>query len=84
MSHAPADEYRARLSARRAAHHALSRSDEQLSYARLAIFATGAGMAFAAWRGWLPAWWIALPAVAFLILVLRHDRIVRARDAAAV
>jgi hypothetical protein len=83
MSHAPADEYRARLSARRAAHHALSRSDEQLSYARLAIFATGAGIAFAAWRGWLPAWWIALPAVAFLILIVRHDRIVRARDGAA-
>jgi hypothetical protein len=83
MSHAPADEYRARLSARRAMHMALTRSDERMSYTRLAVFAAGAIILVAAWRGWLPAWWIALPGVAFLMLVVRHDRIVRARDAAA-
>src|SRR4029453_19351888 len=42
MSHAPADEYRARLSGRRAAHLTLTRSDERLSYARLAVFVAGA------------------------------------------
>jgi MutS domain V len=83
MSHAPADEYRARLSARRAAHMMLTRSDERLSYARLASFVAGAVVLIAAWRGWIPPWWIALPAVAFLTLVVRHDRIIRARDAAA-
>jgi hypothetical protein len=83
MSHAPADEYRARLSARRATHMTLTRSDERLSYARLTVFAAGAIILVAAWRGWLPAWWIALPGVAFLMLVVRHDRIIRARDAAA-
>src|SRR5262245_28439809 len=83
MSHAPADEYRVRLSARRAAHMALSRSDERLSYARLTVFAAGAIVLVAAWRGWLPAWWVVLPGVAFLVLVVRHDRIIRARDAAA-
>ena len=83
MSHAPADEYRARLSARRATHMTLTRSDERLSYARLGVFATGVLLLVAAWRGWLPAWWIALPGVVFLMLVVRHDRIIRARDAAA-
>ena len=83
MSHAPADEYRARLSARRAAHAMLTRSDERFSYARLAVFAAAAVILFAAWRGGLPAWWIALPGAAFLMLVVRHDRVIRARDAAA-
>jgi hypothetical protein len=83
MSHAPADEYRARLSARRATHRTLTRSDERLSYARLAVFAAGAIVLVAAWRGWLPAWWIALPGLAFLMLVVRHDRIIRDRDATA-
>src|SRR4029453_13707633 len=83
MSHAPADEDRARLFARRAAHMALTRSDERLSYARLTVFAAGAIILVAGWRGWLPAWWIALPGIAFLTLVVRHDRIIRARDAAA-
>jgi MutS-like protein len=83
MSHAPADEYRARLSARRAAHTTLTRSDERLSYARLAVFAAGAVVLIAGWRGWIPPWWVALPGIAFLILVVRHDRIIRARDAAA-
>ena len=83
MSHAPADEYRARLSARRAAHMTLTRRDERLSYARLAVFAAGAIVLIGAWRGWVPPWWIALPGVAFLMLVVRHDRIIGARDAAA-
>src|SRR5262245_2160684 len=83
MSHGPADEYRARLSARHEAHMTLTRSDERLSYARLAVFATGAVVLVAAWRGWIPPWWIALPGIAFLVLVVRHDRIIRARDAAA-
>jgi MutS-like protein len=61
----------------------LTRSDERLSYARLAAFAGGAVVAIAAWRGWIPPWWIALPGIAFLMLVVRHDRIIRARDAAA-
>jgi MutS-like protein len=83
MAHAPADEYRARLSARRASHATLSRSDERLSYARLAVFAIAIAILVAAWRDWLPAWWLALPSVGFLVLVVRHDRIIRARDATA-
>jgi hypothetical protein len=81
--HAPADEYRARLSARRESHARLSRSDERFSYARLAVFATAALLAVGAWRGWTASWWIALPFVLFVALVVRHDAIIRRRDAAA-
>ncbi len=81
--HAPADEYRARLSARRATHARLSRIDEQLSYARLAVFAAVVLLIVGAWRGWMAPWWIALPVVGFVALVVRHDAVIRRRDAAA-
>jgi len=81
--HAPADEYRARLSARRATHARLSRIDEQFSYARLAVFAAVVVLIVGAWRGWVAPWWIALPVVGFVALVVRHDAVIRRRDAAA-
>jgi len=83
MRHAPADEYRARLSARRETHARLSRADEQLGYARLAAFAIAILLIAGAWRGWTAAWSIALPVVAFVTLVVKHDAIIRRRDAAA-
>ena len=83
MPIAPADEYRARLSARRDTYARLSRIDERFSYARLAVFAVAVLLITAAWRGWAAPWWIALPVVAFLALVVKHDAIVRRRDAAA-
>ena len=82
MRDGPADEYRARLSDRRAAHAALSRRDERLSYARLTVFATAVVLVASAWRGWLPAWPMALPVVGFLLLIVAHDRVIRRRDAA--
>ena len=83
MRHAPADEYRARLSARRETHARLSQVDERFSYARLAVFAIAVLLAVGAWRGWMAPWWIALPVVTFLVLIVRHDAIIRRRDAAA-
>ena len=83
MGHAPADEYRARLSDRRATHARLARVDERLSYARLAVFALAILLVAAAWRGWVAPWWAALPLVSFVALIVKHDAIVRARDAAA-
>ena len=83
MRHAPADEYRARLSDRRATHARLARVDERLSYARLAVFAMAILLVAAAWRGWVAPWWAALPLVSFVALIVKHDAIVRARDAAA-
>jgi hypothetical protein len=83
MRHTPADEYRARLSARRATHARLARVDERLSYARLVVFAMAILLIVAAWRGWLAPWWTALPLVSFVVLIVKHDAVVRARDAAA-
>ena len=83
MRHAPADEYRARLSARRATHARLARVDERLSYTRLVVFAMAILLIVAAWRGWVAPWWTALPLVSFVVLVVKHDAIVQARDAAA-
>ncbi len=81
--HAPADEYRARLSARRDTHARLSRIDEQFSYARLAVFALVVLLIVGAWRGWLAPWWIAIPVVGFVALIVKHDAVIRRRDAAA-
>lgn len=83
MRHAPADEYRARLSARRETHARLSQVDERFSYARLAVFAIAILLAVGAWRAWMAPWWIALPVITFLVLIVQHDAIIRRRDAAA-
>ena len=83
MSSAPANEYRARLGARRETHATLTRIDARFSYARLAVFAAGVLCAVAAARGWISAWWLTIPAVTFGVLVARHDRVARALEAAA-
>ena len=83
MPNAPADEYRARLGARRETHASLTRLDAHFSYARLAVFVLGLLSALAAWRGWITPWWLALPVAVFAVLVVRHDRVLRRRDAAA-
>ena len=82
MSVPPGDEYRARLADRRATFATLSRKDDRFSTARLATFGVGATLFIAWWRGWLGAPWLALPAAAFVVLIQRHDLVVRARSAA--
>jgi len=82
MSVPPGDDYRARLADRRATFATLSRQDARLSTARLATFGVGAVLLIAWWRGWLGAPWLALPAAAFVVLIQRHDVVVRARSAA--
>ncbi|MBI4886165.1 MAG: DNA mismatch repair protein MutS [Acidobacteria bacterium] len=79
----PPDEYRARLARLRAARDALVRRDRRLSAARLLVFAAALLVAAFWWRGAAPVWWAALPLAAFALLVHRHDRVIRARDAAA-
>jgi len=82
MSVPPGDDYRARLADRRATFATLSRQDARFSTARLATFGVGAALLIAWWRGWLGAPWLALPAAAFVVLIQRHDVVVRARSAA--
>ena len=79
----PSAEYHARLGAGRETHARLTRIDARFSHARLAVFAVGVAGAVAASRGWIGPWWLAIPVVAFGVLVTKHDRVLHARDAAA-
>ena len=83
MPVAPEDEYRARLGVRRSSYDTLTARDRRVSRARLALFAVAAALALLAWNGVSPWWWLALPALAFGILIRHHDRVIGARDTAA-
>ena len=74
----PAPEYRARLTRLQLARDRLSRRDRQFSYVRLLTFAIGGALAITWWRGGIPLWSAVLPLVIFLMLVQRHDRVIRA------
>jgi hypothetical protein len=77
----PADEYRARLEARGATHAALNASDRRFSQARLGAFAGLVIVAVLWWLGLLSALWLIVPVAALAVLIQRHDRVVRRRDA---
>lgn len=77
MPASPAAEYHARLSRLDSARQALAQQDRRFSYARLLTFAAGAALLISAWQGVTPFWVVALPAVLFLLLVQRHDRVLR-------
>jgi hypothetical protein len=83
VTSAPDQAYRARLSARQATHDALNLQDRRISAIRLVTFAAGAAVALLIWNDAISAWWLALPAAAFIILIRHHDRVIHARDAAA-
>jgi hypothetical protein len=78
-----ADEYRARLEARRATYANLERTDVRFSQARLAAFGllvlslVLASLDRASW------WWLLPPGLALALFIRRHERVVRARDTAA-
>ena len=79
----PADEYRSRLSLRRAEHALWSRRDARFAYTRLAVFAAFVVLLVLVARAGVDWSWLLVPIVAFVVLVQRHDRVIRARDAAA-
>ena len=75
-------DYEARLDARRADALAAQHRATRISQARLAVFVIGvvlAGIVFGTQR--LDPRWLAVPAVAFIALVIAHDRVLRRRDA---
>lgn len=80
---APAEEYRTRLERRRLSHDELIRRDRQHSNARLAVFALFVLLLVLGWQRLAPYWFLAVPVVVFAVLVQRHDRVIRAREAAA-
>jgi hypothetical protein len=74
-------EYDRRLQARRARRDADLRREYALSNWRLLTAVVGIGVAWLSLRDhFLSAGWIALPAAAFLFLVVRHDRVIRERE----
>jgi len=76
-------EYTSRLAARRVAAHRLARLERRISNARLLVFVAAAVVALVAFDTHrLSPWWIALPALLFVGLVLRHDRVIRVRQQA--
>jgi hypothetical protein len=79
----PADEYRARLERRRDEHAAWTRRDARFAYARLVVFAVFILLLVLAIRAVVPAAWLLVPVAAFVVLVQRHDRVIRRRDDAA-
>lgn len=76
-----ADEYGARLHRLHAASARLARHDLLFSRARLAVCAAGVVLAVAVWRGAVSPWWLVAPAAMFGVLVERHDRVIRRREA---
>jgi hypothetical protein len=79
----PADEYRARLDARTAAHAALTTTDLRFSQGRLAVFGVLLLLIVLTWLGLATGWWMLAPAAGLVELVRRHDRVIGAREAAA-
>jgi hypothetical protein len=82
-SASPGSEYEARLAQRRRAFDQLSRRDAGLAAARLVVFGAAGVVALLAWRAPVSWWWMAAPTAAFLVLVVWHDRVIRARERAA-
>lgn len=78
----PIDEYGNRLAARRDAHARWTRLDGHLSNARLATVAIALVLIGAVYGARiLGAWCLALPALAFGGLAVRHEHVIDARDA---
>jgi hypothetical protein len=83
VAQSPGDEYRARAEARRATLATLNRRDLTISQLRIAAFGAIVGLGILGFRGTASYWWMAVPIVAFIVLIKRHDLVIRARDRAA-
>jgi hypothetical protein len=71
----PVATYQARLDARRTTADRLARQDERLAHLRLLVFGGGLVLgALAWWTSAVGAGWLAIPGLAFLVLVILHAR----------
>jgi hypothetical protein len=79
----PLDVYRRRLDERRATAARLARMDTGIAWSRLVTFVALLALGWLALKAdRVPAAWLSLPAAAFLILIVAHDRVIRARGRA--
>jgi MutS-like protein len=79
----PGKVYRARLAERRLAHERQTQMDRQFSYARLGVFGLGVLVLLLSFRQLVGAWLLLFPVAAFIVLVRRHEHVIRRRDEAA-
>jgi len=77
------DGYISRLNTRRAELEAMTAADARVAYARLATFLSGVLLAAVLWLAAFSPWWTVAPVAMFVLLVRRHDAVLRARDRAA-
>jgi hypothetical protein len=76
----PRDEYARRLEARREASACQERLDLRIAYARFLVLVTALILAWLSLRSaWISTWWLLLPLLLFLPLLIIHDRARRAR-----
>lgn len=79
----PRQVYNERLDVRRAAVARHDQRHRTIGNLRLLVFATAAVVAWLAWgRGAVSPIWLAVPAMAFVFLVVAHERVLRAHRAA--
>ena len=71
---APVDEYAQRQRARARTRGEAERVERRLSNLRLAVFMAGVALGAIAWRTDWSAGWLLVPAVAFVGLVIAHER----------
>lgn len=83
MPDQPQAEYRTRLARHRERYETLSRGDARLAVLRLATFGALIVVAALAWQLNLAWWWLLAPVVLFASLVVRHDRLLKRREATA-
>ncbi len=80
----PHIEYSERLRQRRAVSARLDRRHAALGYAKVGVFVLAVLTGWIAFtQRWYSAWWLAAPAVVLGGLALEHERVIRARKAAA-
>jgi hypothetical protein len=80
---APRTEYTARLEARRATAASQARLHRHIANARFAVFLAAAGLAWLAFGAeQIAGWWLAVPAVLFVGLIILHARVARVRQRA--
>ena len=76
----PIHEYARRLETRRSASTRLNRAHVTIGNWRLALVIGGALLAWLSFgRGVLSPWWLTLPAIFFLTLVVIHERVLQSR-----
>lgn len=80
----PRAEYESRLGDRRTTVAALERRSDWIANARLAVFVLTLALAWLAFgMKQVSPWWLVVPILAFAVLVVAHDRALRAKTRAA-